>query len=80
MKPIYPFAMLVPFLIMSVSVSHGVQYVSSWADEVANRGASNQQAALVTFRSLAIPGVVALISFAGTSNGLRKRCGLVLSK
>lgn len=57
-----PFALLVPFLIMSVSVSHGVQYVSSWADEVANRGASNQQAALATFRSLAIPGVVALIT------------------
>jgi uncharacterized protein len=57
-----PFALLVPFLIMSVSVSHGVQYASSWADEIATRGASNQQAALATFRSLAIPGVVALIT------------------
>ena len=57
-----PFALLVPFLIMSVSVSHGVQYVSSWAGEISTRGASSYQAALATFRSLAIPGVVALIT------------------
>lgn len=57
-----PFALLVPFLIMSVSVSHGVQYVSAWAGEISERGASNRQAALATFRSLAIPGVVALLT------------------
>ena len=57
-----PFAMLVPFLIMAVSVSHGVQYVSSWAHEVTQNRASNQQAALWTFRALAIPGVIALIT------------------
>jgi predicted RND superfamily exporter protein len=56
-----PFALLVPFLIMSVSVSHGVQYASSWANEVAH-GATNYQASLATFRSLAIPGVVALLT------------------
>src|SRR3546814_14940332 len=32
-----PFAMLVPFLIMAVSVSHGVQYVNSWADRKSTR-------------------------------------------
>ena len=57
-----PFALLVPFLIMSVSVSHGVQYASSWADETTSKGASNYDAALSTFRALAIPGVVALIT------------------
>ena len=56
-----PFALLVPFLIMSVSVSHGVQYASSWANEVSH-GATNYQASLATFRSLAIPGVVALLT------------------
>jgi predicted RND superfamily exporter protein len=57
-----PFAMLVPFLIMAVSVSHGVQYVSAWANEVSTRGATSYQASLATFRSLAIPGVVALLT------------------
>mgnify|MGYP001583849357 CR=1 FL=1 len=57
-----PFALLVPFLIMSVSVSHGVQYVSSWGSEIATRGATNYQASLATFRALAIPGLVALMT------------------
>ncbi|MGQ0503295.1 MAG: efflux RND transporter permease subunit [Panacagrimonas sp.] len=57
-----PFAMLVPFLIMAVSVSHGVQFVSSWANEISTRGASSYQASLATFRALAIPGVVALLT------------------
>ena len=29
-----PFAILVPFLVLAVSTSHGVQYVNTWADEV----------------------------------------------
>ena len=57
-----PFALLVPFLIMAVSVSHGVQYVSAWANEISTRGATNYQASLATFRSLAIAGVVALVT------------------
>jgi predicted RND superfamily exporter protein len=57
-----PFALLVPFLIMAVSVSHGVQYVSSWANEISTRGATGYQASLATFRALAIPGVIALIA------------------
>ncbi|MGH8432570.1 MAG: MMPL family transporter, partial [Solimonas sp.] len=57
-----PFALLVPFLIMAVSVSHGVQYVSSWASEISTRNATPYQASLSTFRALAIPGVVALLA------------------
>ena len=57
-----PFALLVPFLIMAVSVSHGVQYVSAWANEISTRGVTPYQASLATFRSLAIPGVVALMA------------------
>ena len=57
-----PFALLVPFLIMAVSVSHGVQYVNAWAYELTARGATNYQASLATFRALAIPGVVALVT------------------
>ncbi|MGH8445796.1 MAG: MMPL family transporter [Solimonas sp.] len=56
------FALLVPFLIMSVSVSHGVQYVSSWANEISTRNATPYQASLATFRALAIPGVIALLT------------------
>ena len=56
-----PFAILVPFLILSVSVSHGVQYVNKWAHEVAE-GASSYDASVSTFRALAIPGTIALIT------------------
>ena len=57
-----PFALLVPFLIMAVSVSHGVQYVSSWANEISTKNATPYQASLATFRALAIPGIVALMT------------------
>ena len=56
-----PFAILVPFLILSVSVSHGVQYVNKWAHEVA-QGETPYDASLSTFRALAIPGTIALIT------------------
>ena len=57
-----PFAMLVPFLIMSVSVSHAVQYVNSWAHELTTKNTSSYDASLSTFRALAIPGIVALVT------------------
>ena len=57
-----PFAILVPFLILSVSVSHGVQYVSSWVGEVVDHGRTPFDASLETFRRLAIPGTTALIT------------------
>ncbi len=56
-----PFAILVPFLVLSVSVSHGVQYVNAWVAEV-DAGKSSYDASLLTFRRLAIPGTVALIT------------------
>jgi uncharacterized protein len=57
-----PFAMLVPFLIMSVSVSHAVQYVNAWAYEITARSHTSYQASLATFRALFIPGIVALVT------------------
>lgn len=56
-----PFAILVPFLILSVSVSHGVQYTSAWVSELAT-GKSSYEASVETFRRLAIPGTTALIT------------------
>ncbi|WP_428383471.1 efflux RND transporter permease subunit [Nevskia ramosa] len=56
-----PFAILVPFLILAVSVSHGVQYVNAWVDEV-HAGKSSFDASLETFRRLAIAGTIALLT------------------
>lgn len=56
-----PFAILVPFLILSVSVSHGVQYASAWVGEIFN-DKSSYDASLITFRRLAIPGTTALVT------------------
>ena len=56
-----PFAILVPFLVLSVSVSHGVQYVNAWVGEIAD-GKNSYDASLETFRRLAIPGTTALIT------------------
>ncbi len=56
-----PFAILVPFLVMAVSTSHGVQYVNRWADELA-AGKSGHEASLATFRRLFIPGTIALVT------------------
>jgi uncharacterized protein len=57
-----PFAILVPFLILSVSVSHGVQYVSSWVGEMVDHGRNSFDSSLETFKRLAIPGTTALIT------------------
>ena len=56
-----PFAILVPFLVLAVSTSHGVQYVNTWADEVM-KGSNSYDASIETYRRLAIPGVIALIT------------------
>jgi predicted RND superfamily exporter protein len=56
-----PFAILVPFLILAVSVSHGVQYVNAWVDEV-HHGSNSYDASLETFRRLAIAGTIALLT------------------
>ncbi|MDE2149155.1 MAG: MMPL family transporter [Gammaproteobacteria bacterium] len=57
-----PFAILVPFLILSLGVSHGVQYINAWGHEVAVNGRDSCQASLHTFRRLAIPGTVAILT------------------
>ena len=56
-----PFSILVPFLVLSVSVSHGVQYANSWAQQIF-AGKDSYEASLETFRQLAIPGTTALIT------------------
>jgi predicted RND superfamily exporter protein len=56
-----PFAIMVPFLVLAVSTSHGVQYVNTWADEVV-RGSDAFEASRATFRRLFIPGSIALLT------------------
>lgn len=56
-----PFAILVPFLILAVSTSHGVQYTNIWADQTL-AGLNGYDASVETFRRLAIPGTIALIT------------------
>ncbi|MDX1497754.1 MAG: MMPL family transporter, partial [Salinisphaeraceae bacterium] len=57
-----PFAILVPFLVLSIGVSHGVQYINAWGNEVAENGLDSYDASVETFRRLAIPGTTALIT------------------
>jgi uncharacterized protein len=57
-----PFAILVPFLILSIGVSHGVQYINGWGNEVAEHGRDSYQASVETFRRLFIPGTVAIVT------------------
>ncbi|WP_240783582.1 efflux RND transporter permease subunit [Stenotrophobium rhamnosiphilum] len=56
-----PFAIMVPFLVLAVSTSHGVQYVNTWADQVIG-GQNGFDASLATFRRLFIPGSIALLT------------------
>ena len=55
------YSVLVPFLIFAIGVSHGVQIINSVGVEAAN-GADKLSAARRAFRSLYIPGMVALVS------------------
>jgi predicted RND superfamily exporter protein len=57
-----PFAILVPFLILSIGVSHGVQYINNWGNEVAENGRNAYAASVETFRLLFLPGTVAIIT------------------
>ncbi len=57
-----PFAILVPFLILAVSVSHGVQYVNAWVGEIAENGRNSFDASLETWRRLAIYGTMAIMT------------------
>jgi hypothetical protein len=57
-----PFAILVPFLILSIGVSHGVQYINGWGNEVAENGRDPFDASVETFRRLFLPGTVAILT------------------
>ncbi|HZP12407.1 MAG TPA: efflux RND transporter permease subunit [Nevskiaceae bacterium] len=56
-----PFAIMVPFLVLAVSTSHGVQYVNTWADEVVG-GRNSFEASRLTFHRLFVPGTIALLT------------------
>jgi len=61
-KGLDPFAILVPFLILSISVSHGVQYCNSWVGEISNNGRNSFDASVETWRRLAVYGTMAIIT------------------
>lgn len=56
-----PMSILVPFLILAIGVSHGVQMISAVRVEI-YLGANSIEAARKSFRRLFIPGMVALAS------------------
>ena len=56
-----PMSILVPFLVFAIGISHGVQMINSVGKEVI-AGSSSQAAAQTAFRTLLIPGGVALLS------------------
>jgi predicted RND superfamily exporter protein len=56
-----PMSILVPFLIFSIGVSHAVQMTNAWKYEV-SMGIDAQTAAMNSFRRLAIPGTLALLT------------------
>jgi predicted RND superfamily exporter protein len=68
-----PMNILTPFLIFAIGVSHGVQMINSWTNEVVygeleslapgqEHGVDSLLAARRTFRSLLAPGAIALLS------------------
>jgi predicted RND superfamily exporter protein len=56
-----PFSILVPFLVFAIGVSHGVQKISMFRNEVFN-GHDGPTAAKRAFMLLIVPGVVALLT------------------
>lgn len=57
-----PFAILVPFLVLAISVSHGIQITSFWLFEVADHRLNSLDASRATYRRLVIPGITALLT------------------
>jgi len=55
-----PFAVLMPFIVLAISTSHGIQITSFWLNEVADNGLPPLEAAVATYRRLVIPGLSAL--------------------
>ncbi|MEQ5834246.1 RND family transporter [Marinobacter sp. R17] len=56
-----PYSVLVPFLVFAIGISHGVQVVNAMAFEAA-KGFDPLTSARLAFRSLYIPGMLALVS------------------
>jgi len=56
-----PFSILVPFLVFAIGVSHGVQKICTFRNEVFN-GLNGAEAAQAAFRQLIAPGIVALLT------------------
>ncbi len=56
-----PFSILVPFLVFAIGVSHGVQKICTFRNEVFT-GHDGPTAALFAFKRLIIPGIVALMT------------------
>jgi predicted RND superfamily exporter protein len=56
-----PLAILVPFLVFAIGVSHGVQQINLIAREVC-RGADSMTAARRSFSGLLVPGTMALVT------------------
>lgn len=56
-----PLAILVPFLVFAIGVSHGVQQINLITKEI-TAGATGEEAARASFRLLFIPGSMALIT------------------
>lgn len=56
-----PLAVLVPFLVYAIGVSHGVQQINLIGTEL-SEGRSPDEAARATFRRLLIPGSLALVT------------------
>lgn len=56
-----PLAVLVPFLVFAIGVSHGVQQINYIVREIAH-GKSTEEAARASFSGLLVPGTLALIT------------------
>ncbi len=56
-----PFSILVPFLVFAIGVSHGVQKICTFRNEVF-KGQDGPTAARAAFMQLIVPGIVALIT------------------
>ncbi|MES2696214.1 MAG: RND family transporter, partial [Verrucomicrobiota bacterium] len=54
-----PFSILVPFLVFAIGVSHGVQKICTFRNEVF-KGQDGPTAARAAFMQLIVPGIVAL--------------------
>ena len=57
-----PMSILVPFLVFAIGVSHGVQMVNGVATQIQRGAPDSLTAARTAFRSLVIPGGVALLT------------------